>query len=143
MVSEFFGHTCVPDSRVAVRERNLLETLLVVDVKCILYLVSDRHVGNRGSLCDVPAFALLVTKTLNYPVSLGHFLQMVSDWGSKEQFLEERFRRFLLEAFTVFLLTPADVVCGLPITTAKKDFGAEGIIGKLYVEFRWWGYLGS
>ena len=104
VVSEFFGRTCIPDSRVefrTVRELNLLKTLLVVDVKCVLYLVSDRYVGNRGSLSDVPTFALLVTKTLNYPVSLGHFLQTVSDWGSEEQFLEERFRRFLLEAFVV------------------------------------------
>jgi len=94
MVSKFFGRTCVPDSRVdfhTVRELNLLKTLLVVDVKCVLYLVSDRYIGNRGSLSDVPAFALLVTKTLNYHISLGHFLQTVSDWGSEEQFLEERF----------------------------------------------------
>ena len=46
-------------------------------------------------------FALLVTKTLNYPVSLGHFLETVSDCGSEEEFLEERFRRVLLEAFVV------------------------------------------
>ena len=42
-----------------------MKTLLVVDVKCILYLVGDRYIGDRGSLCDVPTFALLVTKTLN------------------------------------------------------------------------------
>jgi hypothetical protein len=43
MVHEFFGHTCIPDSRVEFctgRELNLLKTLLVVDVKCILYLIS-------------------------------------------------------------------------------------------------------
>ena len=92
VVKEFFGRTCVPDNRVEFRtiwELNLLKTLLVVDVKCVLYLVGDRYIGNRGSLSDVPAFALLVPKTLNYPVSLGHFLQTVSDWGSKEHFLEE------------------------------------------------------
>jgi hypothetical protein len=60
--------------------------LLMVDVECVLYLIIDRYVGNRGSLSDVPMFALLVTKTLNYPVSLGHFLQTVSDWGFEEQY---------------------------------------------------------
>ena len=96
VVGEFFGRTCVPDSRVefrTVRELNILKTLLVVDVKCILYLVNDRYIWNRGSLCDAPAFALLVTKTLNYPVSVGHFLVTVPDGGTEEEFLEERFRR--------------------------------------------------
>ena len=79
LVSEFFRRTCVPDSRVefgTVRELNLLKTLLVVDVKCVLYLVSDRYIGNRGSLSDVPAFALLVTPFLSviffrrYPIGV-------------------------------------------------------------------------
>ena len=42
-----------------------------------------------------PTFAakLLVTKTLNYPVAVGHFLVTVPDGGTEEEFLEERFRR--------------------------------------------------
>jgi len=69
-------------------ELNLLKTLLVVDVKCVLYLVSDRYLGNRGSLSDIPALTILVTKTLKYPTSLGHFLQTVSDWGSEDSSLK-------------------------------------------------------
>jgi hypothetical protein len=77
--------------------------LLVVDVKCILYLVLDRYKGNRGSLSDIPVFTLLVMKTLNYPALLGHFLEMVPDWSSnEEQFLEERLRQTsFLEALIV------------------------------------------
>ncbi len=65
----------------------------MVDVKCVLYLVVDRYVGNGGSPCNGTPLALLVTKTLNYPVAVGHFLVTVPDGGTDEEFLEERFRR--------------------------------------------------
>ena len=38
---------------------------------------------------------------------------------------------------------PADVVCGLPITAAKKNLARKEYVAKIYVEFRWKGYVGS
>ncbi len=65
----------------------------MVDIKCVLYLVVDRYIWNGWSPCDGTLLALLVTKTLNYPVAVGHFLVTVPDGGTDEEFLEERFRR--------------------------------------------------
>ena len=61
-------------------------------VECVLYLVDDRFISNGGTLCIGSPLALLILEHLNYPISLGHFLEVSSKDGvSEEQFLEKLF----------------------------------------------------
>jgi hypothetical protein len=44
---------------------------------------------------------------------------------------------FLGDAIFADVDAPADVVCGLPITAAKKNLARKEDVDKIYVEFRW------